>query len=44
MHSFEAPNNRVRWTLIVHGDIPFWPDVRDEFPITVLPLQRKETA
>lgn len=44
MHSFEGQNNRIRWTIIVHGDIPHWPDVRDEFPIAVLPLQRKETA
>ena len=38
MHSFEAENNRVRWYILVHGDIARWPDVRGEFPITVLPL------
>jgi hypothetical protein len=36
MHSFKSDNNRIVWTLHVHGDIAFYPDVNDEFPITVL--------
>lgn len=39
MHSFEAANNKVKWTLRVRGDIPKWPDVDFEYPITVLPLE-----
>lgn len=38
MHTFEARNNKVLWRLRVIGEIPRWPDVEDEYPITVLPL------
>lgn len=38
MHSFDASNNKVVWSLKVHGAIPKWPDIDDEFPFTVLPL------
>ena len=38
MHSFDAPNNEVAWTLEIHGEVPWWPDVSASFPITVLPL------
>lgn len=37
MPSFEAGNNRIEWHLKVHGDVPFWPDVNQSFPITVFP-------
>jgi hypothetical protein len=40
MHSFEAPNNRVRWQLKVKGDIPNWPDLADAYELTVLPARR----
>lgn len=35
--SFEATSNTVAWLLKLEGDIPRWPDVGDEFPITVRP-------
>jgi len=35
MHSFESSNNKIVWALKVHGDIPRWPDVNDEYPVTV---------
>jgi hypothetical protein len=38
MHSFDAPNNKVVWSLKIHGEIPWWPDVSASFPITVLPF------
>jgi hypothetical protein len=38
MHTFEAPSNKVQWQLKVKGEIPRWPDVEDEYTITVLPL------
>lgn len=41
IHTFTAPNNKIVWTLKLSGDIPKWPDVSAEFPITVLP---RETA
>jgi hypothetical protein len=37
MHSFDGGNNKVVWTLSVRGDIPRWPDVNEEFVITVRP-------
>ena len=37
MHSFNGGNNRIAWVLKVHGDIPFWPDVNEEFEIEVTP-------
>jgi hypothetical protein len=39
IHTFTAKNNKVVWMLRVHGDIPKWPDVNAEFPITVLPRE-----
>ena len=40
MHSLTAGNNKVVWTLTVHGHIQGWPDVKEEFPLTVGPLRR----
>jgi hypothetical protein len=37
MHTFEGGNNKVLWRLRVRGEIPRWPDVDDEYPVTVLP-------
>ena len=37
MHSFEGDNNKIVWTLKVHGSIAFWPDVSAEFPFVVTP-------
>ncbi len=37
MHSFEAHNNKITWELRFHGKISTWPDVKQSYPITVLP-------
>jgi hypothetical protein len=37
MHSFKSPNNKIVWLFKVHGDIPRWPDVDDEYLIQVVP-------
>jgi len=37
MHSFEAENNKIFWSLDIHGDIKKWPDVKESFQITVVP-------
>jgi hypothetical protein len=42
MHSFEAANNKIIWTLKVRGDIPRWPDVREDYGFTILPAQMGE--
>jgi hypothetical protein len=37
MHSFEADNNKIIWTLDFQGDILHWPDVKESFRIAVVP-------
>lgn len=37
MHSLAATNNSVIWILKVRGEIAFWPDIDEEYPIVVLP-------
>ncbi|MBW3566029.1 MAG: DUF3592 domain-containing protein [Acidobacteria bacterium] len=37
MHSFDGANNRIVWLLSVQGDVPRWPDVSEEFELTVRP-------
>ena len=39
MHSFEADNNKIIWSLNVKGDIKRWPDISDAFDITITPQQ-----
>lgn len=38
MHSFDGSAHRIVWTLKVHGEVAGWPDVSEEFPLTVHPL------
>ena len=44
MHSFASANNKIVWSLRVKGEIEFWPDVDDEYPITVLPAPNPNRA
>jgi hypothetical protein len=37
MHTFRAEHNKILWTLRIRGDIPRWPDIKEEYEITVLP-------
>jgi hypothetical protein len=37
MHSFKSSHNKFVWAIHVKGDIPWWPDIGEEFPIDVLP-------
>lgn len=37
MHTFEAANNKVKWTVRVRADVPHWPDIEYDFPLAVLP-------
>lgn len=38
MHSFNANNNKIVWKLVVKAEVPRWPDPKDEYDLTVLPL------
>ena len=35
--TFIASHNKIEWRLIVRGVIPRWPDISDDYPITILP-------
>ncbi|MBN1816075.1 MAG: DUF3592 domain-containing protein [Sedimentisphaerales bacterium] len=37
IHSFKADHNKIIWSLTVHGNIAKWPDMKDEFEITITP-------
>lgn len=37
MHSFEAGENRIIWKIVVRGVVDFWPDIKNEFKIAVVP-------
>lgn len=37
MHSFESDNNKIIWSIVLHGDIPFRPDVKADFLFQVIP-------
>jgi hypothetical protein len=37
MHTFTAAHNKITWKLRLAGEIERWPDVNEEFPITLLP-------
>lgn len=37
MHTFDAPDHRIHWTLKVHGTIRLWPDVAEEIRVVVHP-------
>ena len=37
MHSFDGANNKIKWSIKVHGDIPRWPDVNQTMDFRVKP-------
>ncbi len=37
MHSFNAGNNKIEWSIEVHGVIAWWPDVRESMQLAVKP-------
>jgi hypothetical protein len=42
MHSFEADSNKIIWEIKVEGEIERWPDVSQNFPITVGPIPTED--
>lgn len=42
MHSLLAGDSRIAWRLVVRGTIERWPDVDDEFPVSVLPARLQQ--
>ena len=39
MHSFDGDSNKIVWEIKVEGAIARWPDVEQNFPVTVRPLR-----
>jgi hypothetical protein len=39
MHTFIAKNNELQWFLRLHVNIVDWPDLKEDYPINVLPLK-----
>lgn len=37
IHSFSAPNNKIEWSVEVHGEIAWWPDIRETMRFAVRP-------
>ncbi|XAL98482.1 DUF3592 domain-containing protein [Phycisphaeraceae bacterium D3-23] len=37
MHSFDAPNNKIVWSIKVSGEVHRWPDPKDTYELTILP-------
>ncbi|MHC4216224.1 MAG: DUF3592 domain-containing protein [Planctomycetota bacterium] len=42
MHSFEAKDNKIVWQIVVRGVVRFWPDIKNEFKIAVVPIEMAE--
>jgi len=37
MHSFKSGRNEIAWSMLVDGDIRFWPNVSQRFTLVILP-------
>lgn len=37
MHSFESQHNKIIWAIDIKADIPYWPDVKQEYQFFVSP-------
>ena len=44
MHSFEADNNKITWTIRAAGDIKRWPDMKAEFRLVIQPMNPEAIA
>jgi hypothetical protein len=42
MHSFKSSNNKILWSLELVGEIRRWPDVKETYPLVVLPAPRSK--
>jgi hypothetical protein len=43
MHTLEAPNNKIIWSLQVRGAVRMWPDIDEEYLIFVVPQRDTKT-
>jgi len=44
MHSLDTGSNRITWVICAEGEIPRWPDIKDDYPLVVLPMRKEALA
>jgi len=44
MHTFKARNNKIQWLVRVKIEVPAWPDLKQDYELTILPELVKEVA
>ena len=37
MHTFKANRNQVLWRIVLHGEVPFWPNIKETYQFRVKP-------
>jgi len=37
MHTFLSDRNSIKWRIVVHGKIPYWPNIKETFDFRVKP-------
>lgn len=42
MHTWESDSNAIQWSLRVRAKISFWPDIKDNYDVTVLPVKLQD--
>jgi hypothetical protein len=42
MHSFEAGNTKIIWQILVSGVVRFWPDIKGQFKLAVVPIEMSQ--
>jgi hypothetical protein len=43
MHSFKSDNNAIVWKIRLQCEVPRWPDIKEDFEITVYPLESEQS-
>jgi hypothetical protein len=42
MHTLEGDSNQIIWSIVVQGEIPFWPDLAEELAIHMKPMAARK--
>ncbi|MDB2686782.1 DUF3592 domain-containing protein [Mariniblastus sp.] len=44
MHTFDAKRNQIKWQVSVHGEIPWSPDINENYEFRVTPVKTKSRS
>ena len=44
MHTLDRMNNKIKWSIVASGAIPWWPSVAGKFPFRVLPRSKSSDS